>query len=128
MSTLFGRNGRSDSLVLEGRLAGGDCVAVTVTDGVISSIASAAATPSVLAPAFVDPHVHLRSPGREDARGGRGRLDRRDDALGHGDGDALAAGEPALEHDAVGAAVAADEHAHATAACSRRGLSAASRS
>jgi dihydroorotase len=66
MSTLFCRNGRSDSLVLEGRLAGGDCVAVTVTDGVISSIAPAAATPNVLAPAFVDPHVHLRSPGRED--------------------------------------------------------------
>ncbi len=66
MSTLFCRNGRSDSLVLEGRLAGGDCVAVTVTDGVISSIAPAAATPHVLAPAFVDPHVHLRSPGRED--------------------------------------------------------------
>jgi dihydroorotase len=66
MSVLFCRNGRSDSLVLEGRLAGGECVAVTVTDGVISSIEPAAATAHVLAPAFVDPHVHLRSPGRED--------------------------------------------------------------
>ena len=66
MSTLFCRNGRSDSLVLEGRLAGGECVAVTVTDGVISAIAPASATAHVLAPAFVDPHVHLRSPGRED--------------------------------------------------------------
>lgn len=66
MSTLFCRNGRSDSLVLEGRLAGGECVAVTVTDGVIAAIEPAAATPHVLAPAFVDPHVHLRSPGRED--------------------------------------------------------------
>jgi dihydroorotase len=66
MSVLVCRNGRSDSLVLEGRLAGGECVAVTVTDGVISSIEPAAATPRVLAPAFVDPHVHLRSPGRED--------------------------------------------------------------
>jgi dihydroorotase len=66
MSTLFCRNGRSDSLVLEGRLAGGDSVAVTVTDGVISAIEPGGATPHVLAPAFVDPHVHLRSPGRED--------------------------------------------------------------
>jgi dihydroorotase len=64
--TLFCRNGRTDSLVLAGRLAGGECAAVTVTDGVISSIEPTAATPHVLAPAFVDPHVHLRSPGRED--------------------------------------------------------------
>jgi dihydroorotase len=64
--TLFCRNGRSDSLVLEGRLRGGECVAVTVTDGVISAIDPAPATARVLAPAFVDPHVHLRSPGRED--------------------------------------------------------------
>jgi dihydroorotase len=66
MSTLFCRNGRTDSLVLEGRLGGGECVAVTVTDGVISAIEPTAATARVLAPAFVDPHVHLRSPGRED--------------------------------------------------------------
>jgi dihydroorotase len=64
--TLFCRNGRSDSLVLEGRLRGGECVAVTVSDGVISAIEPTAATARVLAPAFVDPHVHLRSPGRED--------------------------------------------------------------
>jgi dihydroorotase len=64
--SLFCRNGRSDSLVLEGRLRGGDCVAVTISDGVISTIETAAATARVLAPAFVDPHVHLRSPGRED--------------------------------------------------------------
>jgi dihydroorotase len=66
MTTLFCRNGRSDSLVLQGRLLGGDCVAVTVTDGVVSAIESAPATSHVLAPAFVDPHVHLRTPGRED--------------------------------------------------------------
>ena len=42
--TLFCRNGRSDSLVLEGRLAGGECVAVTVSDGVIARIEPAAAT------------------------------------------------------------------------------------
>ena len=66
MTTLFCRNGRSDGLVLEGRLRGGECVSVTVTDGVISAIEPAAATAKVLAPAFVDPHVHLRTPGRED--------------------------------------------------------------
>jgi dihydroorotase len=64
--TLVCRNGRLDSLVLEGRLRGGGCVAVTVTDGVISAIEPAAATARVLAPAFVDVHVHLRTPGRED--------------------------------------------------------------
>ncbi len=31
--TLFCRNGRSDSLVLEGRLRGSECVAITVADG-----------------------------------------------------------------------------------------------
>ena len=35
-------------------------------DGVIARIEPAAGTRRVLAPAFVDPHVHLRSPGRED--------------------------------------------------------------
>jgi dihydroorotase len=64
--TLFCKNGRSDSLVLEGRLGGRECVAVTVEDGVIVRIEPAAATSRVLAPGFVDPHVHLRSPGRED--------------------------------------------------------------
>ncbi len=63
---LVSRNGYSDSLTLEGRLAGGDCVAVTVEQGVIARIEPAAATARVLAPAFVDPHVHLRTPGRED--------------------------------------------------------------
>jgi dihydroorotase len=64
--TLFSRNGYSDSLVVEGRLRGGECVAVTVEEGVITRIEPAAATSHVLAPAFVDPHVHLRTPGRED--------------------------------------------------------------
>jgi dihydroorotase len=63
---LYGTNGRKDSLTLEGRLLGGECVRVTVEKGVISAVESAAATPLVLAPAFVDPHVHLRTPGRED--------------------------------------------------------------
>ena len=64
--TLFCKNGRSDTVTLEGRLAGGKCVAVTVVDGVIARIEPAPGTRRVLAPAFVDPHVHLRSPGRED--------------------------------------------------------------
>ena len=63
---LVSRNGYADSLVVTGRLCGGEPVAVTVEDGVISRIEPAAATNLVLAPAFVDPHVHLRTPGRED--------------------------------------------------------------
>jgi dihydroorotase len=64
--SLFCRNGYYDSVVLTGRLLGGECVAVTVENGVIARIEPAEATPLVLAPAFVDPHVHLRTPGRED--------------------------------------------------------------
>ena len=63
---LVARNGYSDSLTLEGRLAGGECVRVTIENGVIARIEPGAATSRVLAPAFVDPHVHLRTPGRED--------------------------------------------------------------
>ena len=60
------RNGRSDSLTLEGRLAGGRRVLVTVEEGVIARIEPGGSSDAVLAPAFVDPHVHLRTPGRED--------------------------------------------------------------
>jgi dihydroorotase len=60
------RNGYADSLVLEGRLLGGECVAITVENGVIARIEPVGATDRVLAPGFVDPHVHLRTPGRED--------------------------------------------------------------
>lgn len=64
---LFGGNGRKDSLVLEGRAPSlGECVRVTIEQGVIAAIEPAPATTMVLAPAFVDPHVHLRTPGRED--------------------------------------------------------------
>lgn len=64
-------NGRSDSLVLEGRVVapaqGIDAaLRITVTDGVISAIDPGAPGSLVIAPAFVDPHVHLRTPGRED--------------------------------------------------------------
>src|SRR5918998_6044369 len=63
---LFVRNGYADSLTLEGRLAGGRCVTVTVEHGVISRIDPGGTSSAVLTPAFVDPHVHLRTPGRED--------------------------------------------------------------
>jgi dihydroorotase len=68
---LFARNGRSDSLTLEGRVLApvqgiDETLRVTVTDGVISAIEPGAQHGYVVAPAFVDPHVHLRTPGRED--------------------------------------------------------------
>jgi dihydroorotase len=69
--TLVSRNGRSDSLVLEGRVVApaqgiDEALRVTVTDGVISAVDPGAPGRLVVAPAFVDPHVHLRTPGRED--------------------------------------------------------------
>jgi dihydroorotase len=68
---LVARNGRSDSLVLEGRVVApaqgiDESLRITVTDGVVSSVESGAPGTLVIAPAFVDPHVHLRTPGRED--------------------------------------------------------------
>jgi dihydroorotase len=65
------RNGRHDSLVLEGRVVdpgeGIDaCLRVTVEDGVITRLEPGSGRGLVVAPAFVDPHVHLRTPGRED--------------------------------------------------------------
>jgi dihydroorotase len=68
---LVSRNGRTDSLVLEGRVVApaqgiDESLRVTVTDGVISALEPGAPSDLVLAPAFVDPHVHLRTPGRED--------------------------------------------------------------
>jgi dihydroorotase len=68
---LVGRNGRNDSLVLEGRVLApaqgiDEPMKITVTDGVISALEPGAPGAVVIAPAFVDPHVHLRTPGRED--------------------------------------------------------------
>jgi dihydroorotase len=68
---LFARNGRSDSLTLDGRVLTpvqgiDETLRVTVTDGVISAIEPGTQHGHVIAPAFVDPHVHLRTPGRED--------------------------------------------------------------
>lgn len=65
------RNGRRDSLMLEGRVLApvqgiDECLRITIEDGVIARLEPAPASSLVLAPAFVDPHVHLRTPGRED--------------------------------------------------------------
>jgi dihydroorotase len=43
-----------------------EALRVTVTDGVISALEPGSPGQFVVAPAFVDPHVHLRTPGRED--------------------------------------------------------------
>jgi dihydroorotase len=71
---LFGGNGRADDLVVDGArvidpVEGIDeCLKVTVENGVITRLepTSPSREGRVLAPAFVDPHVHLRTPGRED--------------------------------------------------------------
>jgi dihydroorotase len=72
---LFGRNGRQDDVVFEGvrvvdpTQAIDETLTVTVERGVITRLEPAerrAGPGGVLAPAFVDPHVHLRTPGRED--------------------------------------------------------------
>ncbi|HEU4448432.1 MAG TPA: dihydroorotase [Gaiellaceae bacterium] len=73
---LYGRNGRKDSLVFAGvRVVDptqglDETLTVTVEEGVITRLDPAAggdgSDGKVLAPAFVDPHVHLRTPGRED--------------------------------------------------------------
>jgi len=72
--TLFWPGGKGDSLTIEGARVidptqGVDGpFDVTVEKGVITAIEPAGnvARGLVLAPAFVDPHVHLRVPGRED--------------------------------------------------------------
>jgi dihydroorotase len=70
---LFSANGYADRRVLEGARVidpkkGIDAaLTVTVENGVITRLEPGSARPGlVLAPAFVDPHVHLRTPGRED--------------------------------------------------------------
>ena len=71
---LFHASAAKDSLTIEGArvvdpVEGIDaCLTVTVEEGIITALEPG--TPGreglVLAPAFVDPHVHLRTPGRED--------------------------------------------------------------
>jgi len=70
---LFSKNGYTDSRVIEGvrvvdPVEGIDAaLTVTIENGIITRLEPGTARPGlVLAPAFVDPHVHLRTPGRED--------------------------------------------------------------
>ncbi len=75
---LYSRNGYTESRVIEGARAvdpveGIDsALTVTIENGIITRLEppsgrqSTARPGLVLAPAFVDPHVHLRTPGRED--------------------------------------------------------------
>jgi dihydroorotase len=71
---LFGGNGRKDDLVLEGMRVVDptegidEVLIVTVEKGVITRLEPGGGSPNgkVVAPAFIDPHVHLRTPGRED--------------------------------------------------------------
>ena len=74
MTRLFCRDDPRDSLELRGvrvldPAAGVDGhFDIEIEDGVITALTPAAGTANglVVAPAFVDPHVHLRTPGRED--------------------------------------------------------------
>jgi dihydroorotase len=73
MDVLFAKNGRKDDVVFEAvRVVDpaegiDETLTVTVERGVITRIEPAAGgNGKVLAPAFIDPHVHLRTPGRED--------------------------------------------------------------
>jgi dihydroorotase len=71
---LYGGNGRKDDFVLEGMRVVDptqgidEVLIVTVQRGVITQLEPTGGAPNgkVVAPAFVDPHVHLRTPGRED--------------------------------------------------------------
>jgi dihydroorotase len=71
---LFGGNGRVDDLVVDAArvvdpIEGIDaCLRLTIERGVITRMEPAGSSRPglVVAPAFVDPHVHLRTPGRED--------------------------------------------------------------
>jgi dihydroorotase len=71
---LYGGNGRKDNLVLESiRVVDptqgiDEVLTVKVEQGVIASLepSTGGSNGKIVAPAFVDPHVHLRTPGRED--------------------------------------------------------------
>jgi dihydroorotase len=62
---LFAKEAPRADLVLEGRV-GDESLKVTIENGLIVRIEPNGSSRTVLAPAFVDPHVHLRTPGRED--------------------------------------------------------------
>ena len=65
------KNGSGDSLVLSGRVVdpGSEidaALTITVEAGLITRLEPGGNGRATIAPAFVDPHVHLRTPGRED--------------------------------------------------------------
>jgi dihydroorotase len=69
--TLFWKNGSRSDLVLEGRVVDPTeridaCLKLTIEHGIITRIEPGSDTGLTIAPAFIDPHVHLRTPGRED--------------------------------------------------------------
>ena len=73
MRMLFSKNGQQDDVIFEAvRVVDptegiDETLTVTVERGVITRLEPVAGgNGKVLAPAFVDPHVHLRTPGRED--------------------------------------------------------------
>ena len=68
---LYSRGGDSGSFTFEGRVVDpgegiDETLTVTVENGVITALEPGGDGRLVLAPAFIDPHVHLRTPGRED--------------------------------------------------------------
>ncbi len=68
---LVSRNGGGDSLTLEGRVLAptqgiDEFLKLTIGEGLMTRIEPTGSSRAVIAPAFVDPHVHLRTPGRED--------------------------------------------------------------
>ena len=69
--TLFWKNGSRSDLLLEGRVVDPTeridaCLKLTIEHGIITRIEPGSDTGLTIAPAFIDPHVHLRTPGRED--------------------------------------------------------------
>jgi len=65
------RNGYGDSLLLSGRVLDpgeriDETLTITVEGGLITRLEPGGDGSRTIAPAFVDPHVHLRTPGRED--------------------------------------------------------------
>ena len=68
---LYSRGGDLGSFILEGRVVDpgegiDETLIVTVENGMITVLEPGGDGRLVLAPAFIDPHVHLRTPGRED--------------------------------------------------------------
>lgn len=68
---LFWKNGSGDTLTLEGRVIDpveriDACLKLTIEQGTLVRIEPSGSSRTLIAPAFVDPHVHLRTPGRED--------------------------------------------------------------